>query len=115
MEIPANYGTAPGEEPRHYFRNICIAFKKTLQETKSIPKLQQAMGDFLNAAKAMRWHHKHEEIYRKDEGEKAMQKVWNEFKRYLIALEKNPEEAKPQDVMEAILEIERLIRNISVE
>ena len=115
MSLPSSYSGAPGEEPHHYFRNVCISFKKTLNSSKNIIELQTEMDRFINAAKQMHWHQKNEEIWRKDEGEKAANKVFDEFRRYVKDLESSPEKAVVQDLLDAISNIERLIGNLKID
>lgn len=114
MSLPANFSAPPGEEPHRYFRNICIEFKKLLKSTKDMDALQIEMEKFLNAAKALDWRHKTSGVYHKDQGEKAADKVWTEFKRFIMVLATNPHRANPHDLIDAVSDIERLIESLNV-
>ncbi|MBS0616310.1 MAG: hypothetical protein JSR58_07165 [Verrucomicrobia bacterium] len=114
MPLPNNFSGAPHEEPHRYFRNACIAFKKTVHETKDLNLLQDEMEKFINAAKQMNWHPKTTGTYHKDEGAKAADKVWKEFDRYFRDLTKDAKAASPKDLLEALTEVERLIHNLKI-
>jgi hypothetical protein len=114
MSLPANFEGMPGEEPHRYFRNLCIEFKKCIKDSPSIDDLQDKMEDFLNVSKEMNWHNKTSGVYHKEAGDKAVAKVWNEFKRYLFALGSHRGAANPQDLLDSLSEIERIIRALEV-
>jgi len=57
----------------------------------------------------MNWHVKTSGVFRKDEGEKAVQKVLTECDRYYKALISDDFSATSQDLLNALQEVERLI------
>ncbi len=114
MTLPNNFAGAPHEEPHRYFRNSCIEFKKTIHATQDLNLLQEQMEKFISAAKQVNWHHKSSDGFRKNDGEKAADKVWKEFDRYFRSLSKDPKKASAQDLLNALAEIERLIQNFKI-
>lgn len=115
MSLPYNFAQPPHEEAHRYFRNICRAFIKAINRTAPLDELQEAMLRFLDASKQMHWQHPKTSVYHKEEGEKAVDKVCSEFKRYVGALQSEPQSAQTQDLLDALQEVERLIRNFQVE
>ncbi len=109
MSLPVNFARPPGESPRHYFRTLCINLKKCLHKSTDIEQLKFEMQRFVDAVKQLDWHYKNSEVYRKDEGYKAQEKLWAEFVRYIEVLQTNPKEAKVQDLIACLDEIEGLI------
>ncbi len=109
MTLPANFAMRPGETPRHYFRNVCIEFKKLVQATRNIDELEQAMQNFINTSKNMNWHPESSGVYRKDVGEKAAEKVWSEFKRYIESIRNGTNHVYQKDILQAIDDVEQLI------
>ena len=89
-------------------------FKKAVQKSRDPMLLEIEMEKLINASKEMTWKTKKKEIRKKDEGEKALCKVWNEFSRYIQALKKNPKNAEAMELMDALSEIERLIESLQV-
>jgi len=114
MPLPENFSGNPGEEPHRYFRNALIEFKKVVKSSKDIDQLQIEMERFLNASKQLDWHHKNPQAYRKDEAEKATGKVWTEFKRYIMSLQSNPHKIGPQDLIDAITTVEKMVLSMKV-
>ena len=110
MSLPPNFACRPGEDLHHYFRKICIEFKKTIQSSQDPDSLELQMQMFINTSKNVNWHQQPQAVYRKPEGEKAVEKVWTEFKRYVNTLKTTPEKAKSQDLLVALDEVERLIK-----
>jgi hypothetical protein len=108
MPLPANFSGSPHEELHRYFRNLCHEFKKMVKTSKKSLELQQQMDQFIDTSKQMDWHHKNTGVYHKEAGDKATNKVWTEFKRYVL----NIETANPQDLLDAIGEVERLINSL---
>ena len=108
MPLPANFSGYPHEELHRYFRNLCHEFKKAVQTSKNSLELQQHMDQFIDASKQMNWHQKNTGVYHKEEGAKATDKVWAEFKRYVLNLDK----ANPQDLLDALEEVEQLIKSL---
>lgn len=112
MQLPDNFST-PHEELHHHFRNLCIAFRKVIETSEDTEKLQQSMEDFRDVAKQMDWHHKASGVYHREAGEKVTRKVRNEFDRYIITLDRG-EETNRQDLLDALAEVERLIKEMLV-
>lgn len=108
MPLPANFSGYPHEELHRYFRNLCHEFKKAVQTSKNSLDLQQQMDQFIDASKQMDWHHKNTGVYHKEEGEKATNKVWVAFKRYVLDLDNT----SPQDLLDALSEVERLVNSL---
>lgn len=114
MTLPFNFSGAPQEDLYHHFRNVCIEFKKTVKSTKDPSKLELEMDRFINVSSHMNWHHSNSDVYHKDEGEKSNAKILREFRRYIKALQTNSSQANPQDLLDAISEVERLIKSVKV-
>lgn len=110
MALPANFSGYPSEELHHYFRNVCIEFKKTLKSTTDQTALSEQIDRFKDACKQMNWHQKNTGVYHKGTGDKAATRVVDEYNRYVIALTKTPFEANPQDLLDAIAQVEMLIK-----
>jgi hypothetical protein len=109
MTLPNNFAQAPHEEPHRFFRNVCIQFRKVILTTKEHKQLEPEIENFINASKQMNWHLKPSETFRKDAGEKALQKVLTECERYYKALIADPSSATSQDLLDALSEVQRLI------
>ena len=114
MALPSNFATPPGEDANHYFRNVCIEFEKTIRETENRKQLEMEMQRFIEIAKQMDWQHKTSGVYHKDEGEKAVDKVWKEFQRYIHQLRKHSPGAHKQDLLDALAAVKQLILNKKV-
>lgn len=114
MSLPANYGSAPGEDLHRYLRNGCIEFRKLIKQTRDITELQQAMQTLIDAGKQMNWHQKNDGVYHKGEGEKTFDKVFNEFKRYIGALQTKPSSADPADLLTALDVMEQFVKSYKV-
>lgn len=115
MSLPNNFASQPAEDPHRYFRNICHDFVKKVKTSKNIDLLQEEMERFINASREMNWHNKNTDVYHKDAGEKATDKVWSEFKRYIFGLlSSQSSRANSQDLLNALAEVERLIHNLKV-
>ncbi|MGE5195792.1 MAG: hypothetical protein ACM3JI_00500 [Anaerolineae bacterium] len=114
MSLPANFSGMPSEELHRDFRNICIELKKVIHSSKDVERLQVEMDRFIDASKHMDWHHKTSGVYHKQEGDKAVGKVWAEFKRYKESLSSNPYQTNPQDLLNAFAEVERLVDSLKV-
>jgi hypothetical protein len=111
MSLPANFGQNPTEEPHRFFRNVCIQFRKAILSSKNYQMLESEIENFINASKEMNWHVKNSDVYHKDQGEKAVQKVLSECDRYYKSLITDPSSAVAQDLIEALAEVERLVDN----
>jgi len=114
MSLPANFAKAPDEGPHRFFRNVCLHFKKVVQTTKDYKQLELEIENFINASKEMNWHVKTGDVYRKNAGEKAVQKVLSECDRYYQTLLSDPNSARAQDLLDALSNLEQLIDNFQV-
>ena len=114
MSLPANFSGPPGEEPHRDFRNLCREFKKLIKNSRDVVELQLMMERFINMCRQLDWHYKSNGVYKKPIGEKATNKLFSEFKRYIQDLQTEPEQANPQDLLDALYEIEQLVRSLSV-
>lgn len=114
MSLPANFSSMPGEEPHRIFRNICIDFKKCIKSSKNIDDLQEQMLRFINASKQMNWQHHQSGVYHKESGDKACDKVWAEFKRYIMGLATKNSEISAQDLINALADVEKMIESFKV-
>ena len=112
--LPPSFSMPPGQNPHSYYRNLCIEFKKILNETKDILILQKEMNKLLSASKEMNWKEEKLEIWKKNDGKKAIDKVWYEFKRYIHDLQTSKEKANTQDLLDAIEEIQRQVSNLDI-
>jgi hypothetical protein len=113
MSLPPSYVGALNEEQHHFYRNVCVDLKKAIKSSQDCNLLREKMDRFLNASREVAWPHHTSETYRKDQAEKAMQKVANEFKRYVTDLE-NGTGANPQNLLEALSRIEGMIDILKV-
>ncbi len=98
----------PEESLVRRYRNILIQFKKTLQSTTDIRELQQEMEHFLNINRQVIWPHQTSGIFRKDEAEKAVDKVVTEYQRYVKDL-KHHDSPSTQDLLDALLMVESML------
>ena len=114
MELPANFESPPGQEPHRTFRNTCIEFKKLIMHSKDINELKQEMQKFIEEAKQMSWQKKNTAVYHKDEGEKIVDKIFTEFKRYMGDLEPFLNKADPHSLLNALDALEKYIKNYKV-
>lgn len=110
-ELPVNFGMSPGQDYHKYFHNLLIEFKKLLKKSKDISELKAEMNSLINASKTLTW----KENRKHGTGEQACSKVWHEFKRYIESLEKKEPKASAQYLIEAIEEIEILLKNFEVK
>lgn len=114
MPLPAPYTGRPGEEPHHYYRNLCLHFIKLIKTTQDIPLLEEEMERLIDASHQMRWPREKSTVYHVDEGEKALQRVYREFKRYIETLKTHPENAHKQDLLDALVILEQMIASQKV-
>lgn len=114
MSLPPSFNGMPIEEQSHYYRNVCLEFKKTIQTSKDPELLLEQVDRFLSASREVQWPHETSAKYHKDEAEKAVQKVANEFRRYLHELEGDPEKAQNVDLLNALKIVESLIDQLKV-
>src|SRR5262245_5887579 len=109
MSLPPTFSGMPNEEQRRYYRNICIELKKAIHSTQDPAILQEKIDRFLSASREVTWPHPKSEIYHKDKAEQAVQKVANEFRRYLNDLENNDSNANPEDLLSALAIVESML------
>lgn len=114
MPLPVNFSKSPTEEPHRFFRNVCIRFRKAILSSKDYTLLEPEIENFINASKEMNWHVKTTDVFRKNAGEKAVQKVLSECDRYFKTLISNPSSSIAQDLLDSLDEVERLIDNLDV-
>jgi hypothetical protein len=114
MSLPVNFSGFSGEELYRHFRNVCIEFKKLIKTSQDLTELEQEMNRFTHTSKQMQWHHQNSGVYHKDQGDKAIHKVWTEYKRYFTALESGDAKANPQDLLEALSSVEKLIDSLKM-
>jgi len=69
------------------------------------------MEELFNVSKQMKWKDDNSPIQRKKEGEREMQKLWEEFKKYIHMLKTEPQEAQTQDLVNALHGVMILIEN----
>lgn len=114
-ELPPSFCRPPGESPHHYYRNVVLEFKKILQQTRDLDQLLIIMEKLLNASKEMTWKECRKNVWRKEEGDKAIQKLFHEFKRYLSDLNSNPKKATTQYMCDVLDEIKSELDKYDVE
>ena len=114
MPLPDNFAKSPSEGPHRFFRNVCLHFKKTVQRAKDHRELEEDIENFINASKQMDWHVTTGDVFRKNEGERAVFKVLTECERYYKALLLDPATAVAQDLLDALDNLEHLIDNFGV-
>lgn len=114
MSLPPSFSGLPVEEQCHYYRNVLIEFKKAIKSSKDAVFLQECVDHFLNASREVQWPHETSGTYKKDKIEKAVQKVANEFRRYLQTLETEPEKANIEDLLTALVLVELEIDQLKI-
>lgn len=110
MPLPSNFSSAPKEEIHHHFRNVCIEFRKTVSSSKNIDKLEEQMDRFNNVSREITWPRTQSDVYHKEEGDKAIQKVMSEYQRYAKNLKGNSNSADSKDLIKALNDLEQLVR-----
>lgn len=115
-ELPANFGSMPGQSGHKYFFNLCHEFKKILEVNKNPQELEMEMIKFINASKEMKWKENKHQQYKKPVALKAVDRFYGELRRYLLQLAK-PTSLDPavQDVIDALEEIIKLVESEMVE
>lgn len=114
-EISPSFCGAPGESPHHYYRNVVLEFKKVLLHSKDLDQLLIVMEKLLNASKDMTWKSNKPGVWKKEEGEKAIGKLFQEFKRYLGAFNSDSSKANPQFLIDVLDEIKSELDRYDVE
>lgn len=82
MPLPSSFGSRPDKTNHKYFFNLCLDFKKTIAKTPNIEELDFGMQKILDASKEMNWKEPTHHAYKKNEGEKLLNKLFSEFSRY---------------------------------
>lgn len=108
-ELPSSFSSNPDINPRKYFKNLLISFKKEIDKSDNLNTLQDQMQAILNAAKDLNYKdHENTSKYHKEESEKTLKKLFSEFDRYFTSLSKK-EKTNPQDLLDSIKMVEVLI------
>jgi hypothetical protein len=111
---PPGFFGFPEEESARRYRNTLIEVKKTIVSSKSIEELKMQMEHFLNINRHVTWQHHTSGVYRKDEAEKAVDKVLTEFERYITNLKRHIPNTSNQDLLDAIAIVESMLDRIDV-
>jgi hypothetical protein len=109
-----NYGHFLGQNSNKYFHNLCIEFVKTLHQSKDPNRLEIEMEKVINASKQMNWKKEKKSVWKKEDGEKALNRVWSEFSRYVQSLRKKENESNLKELLEALSEVQRLVDALKV-
>ena len=98
----SSFYSPPGQSPHKYFKNLLLSFKKEIETTTEIKLLEEKMQAVINAAKDLKFldHHKNSTFHIPD-AEKVLDKMFNEFKRYISSL-RNKKNLSPQDLLDSI-------------
>jgi len=114
-KIPQNFSHNPSQFPHSYFRNLCIEIKKTIAISKDANELEDQMQKLINASKDMKWtKNKNKEKFAKQEGQKSIEKVLGEFRRYILDLRSKPNKSNPQDLLDSITQLQKLVESWQV-
>ncbi len=115
-EVPPSFSGAPGESNHHYYRNTVLELKKLLlSSTKDLDQLLIVMEKLLNASKDMTWKSHKSGVWKKEEGDKAISKLFHEFKRYLKDFNANPSKTNPDYMILVLDEIKSELDKFDVE
>lgn len=110
MDIPSSFSSNPDRDPHKYFKNLLIDFKKEIASAVDVDALQDKMQTIINASKQMYYTDpKSKSIFHKPETKKTLDKVFNEFDRYILTIQKNPSKANAQDLLDSIYLVESLL------
>jgi hypothetical protein len=112
MSLPANFTGGPQETLNHHCRNVGLEFKKTIKSSKDASELKMELERYINVINNLDWHEKNSNVYRKKESEKAINKINKEFERYIKDLESDQQKANPQNLLDAIAEMEQLTQSL---
>jgi glycerol dehydrogenase-like iron-containing ADH family enzyme len=114
MSLPPSFSGMPIEEQHHYYRNVCIDLKKAIKTTKDCEVLREKMERFISASREVAWPTSASDVYHRDRAEKAIQKVANEFRRYLHDLENSKKDTNPEDFLNALALVEAMVDTLKV-
>ncbi|NGX44147.1 MAG: hypothetical protein K1060chlam3_00311 [Candidatus Anoxychlamydiales bacterium] len=110
MSLPSSFSSNPDQDPHKYFKNLIIDFKKEVKRDVDYEALEEKMSMIINASKEMQYIDNHKkDVYHKPETKKALEKLFSEFDRYILTIQKNPSKANAQDLLDAIAIVETLI------
>jgi hypothetical protein len=113
-ELSPSFSMPPGESPHRYFRNAVLEFKKVLLSfPQDVDQLLISMEKLFNASRDMQWKESNTAVWKKEEGEKAMKKLFNEFKRYLSSM--NTGSSNQKLLFDALDEIKRELDKFDIE
>jgi hypothetical protein len=107
--LKPSFSGYPEETLIRRFRNSLLQFKKTIQSSKDIAELKSEMDQFISINHQVVWPHHTSGVYRKDDAEKAVDKVLTEYQRYIKALQLHKPHTSYQDLLDAILIVESMI------
>jgi len=111
MSLPSSFSSLPDQNPHKYIKNLLIDLKKEINKKAPPEVLQNKMQALINATKKLKYKDPHKkDIFHKTETTKAISKIWTEFDRYVLFIKNEPEKANPQDLLDAILLVENLLK-----
>lgn len=114
-EIPVNFSMNPSQTPHKYFYNLCLQFKKSLSKEENINELEEQMQQLINASKDLQWKESKYHIYKKREGEKIIDRIFSEFRRYCKDIREKNESKNLQDILDALEQLLDFIEREKVE
>jgi len=97
---------AIGEGQKHYFRNVCKEFRKTLGNTKEPEAILKQVETFINAIREVQWPSDHSKV------EKAAHKVLREVELYIEKLFTDNEKTFLQNLLDTLIEMEDMASEI---
>ncbi|OGN60407.1 MAG: hypothetical protein A3F40_03655 [Chlamydiae bacterium RIFCSPHIGHO2_12_FULL_27_8] len=104
MSAHPSFSSNPDQSPHKYFKNLLLKFKKEIKKNTEKTYLEEKMEDLINAAKQMIYiDSPKNSIFHKPETQKAIEKVFSEFDRYIR------EDISNQDLLDSIEILEELI------
>jgi len=113
-EVPVNFSTNPSQSPHKYFYNLCLQFKKKLQSINDADILEDEMQSIINAGRQLTWKEPKHHVYKKNEGEKILDRIFSEFQRYIKSL-REKRKGNFQDLLDALNQLLDLIKREKVE
>ena len=115
QEMPYNFSSAPSQSPQKYFYNVCVQFKKQINDGITPEVLEEQMQTLINASKDMIWKEPKHDVWKKQEGEKIVDKIFAEFMRFVKDLREKRETTSSQDLLEALDQLMQMIKNERVD
>ena len=103
--LPSSFSEPPGEDNHHYFRNVLLEFKKLIHQSQNIDELEMQMERIINASRDISWNEHSKENIKKTESEKILDKLYEEFKRYIEELQKDLNQANIEDLAVTLQEV----------